>query len=307
MRRELNLRILASVLLLPALACADTTLTVSLDTSSLVGHPAGPFYFTLALTDGSGVNDANNIIKINNVSFGGGSSLGNPILLGGVSGSLASGITITDNSNLSWFFEQFAPGDQLTFSVSFTDNGDAGGIPDGLTFFIEDSSGVRLPTKSPAGDSFFGVDLTATLPMVEVYGSDSSRPPSVGNPVSIPAPTIPIESITIDIKPGDNPPTINLRGSGTTPVAVLSNATFDATNAVDRTSLRFGETGNEQSLASCDAGGTDINGDGLLDLVCHFTTLLTGFQGGDTAGFLTGKTLDGALFQGKDSVKIVGN
>ena len=33
-----------------------------------------------------------------------------------------------------------------------------------------------------------------------------------------------------------------------------------------------------------------VNGDGLLDLVCHFQTRSTGFQSGDTLGILIGKT-----------------
>jgi hypothetical protein len=72
---------------------------------------------------------------------------------------------------------------------------------------------------------------------------------------------------------------------------------------VDATSLTFGRTGDEPSLAFCQAG--DVNGDGLLDLVCHFHTQLTGFQAGDTIGVLKGKTLGGAAILGTDSVQIV--
>ena len=39
-------------------------------------------------------------------------------------------------------------------------------------------------------------------------------------------------------------------------------------------SLTFGHSGDEKSLAFCDPGGQDVNGDGLPDLVCHFDNQL---------------------------------
>ncbi len=70
-------------------------------------------------------------------------------------------------------------------------------------------------------------------------------------------------------------------------------------------SLTFGRTGNELSLAFCNPGGEDVNGDGLLDLVCHFDTPKTGFQTGDTVGVLKGKTVTGTPIKGTDSIRIV--
>jgi hypothetical protein len=70
---------------------------------------------------------------------------------------------------------------------------------------------------------------------------------------------------------------------------------------VDQTSLKFGRTGNESSLAFC-GSPEDVNRDGLPDLVCHFATQMTGFQTGDTQGVLTGKTTDGTSISGTDSV-----
>ncbi len=48
-----------------------------------------------------------------------------------------------------------------------------------------------------------------------------------------------------------------------------------------------------------------MNGDGLLDLVCHFNTQETGFQVCDIVGVLKGLTEDGLPIEGSDSVKIV--
>lgn len=52
------------------------------------------------------------------------------------------------------------------------------------------SSGVALPTLSPAADYFLGVDLGSAGPIFDIYGSDPSRAPSAGDPVSIGPPTI---------------------------------------------------------------------------------------------------------------------
>ena len=98
-----------------------------------------------------------------------------------------------------------------------------------------------------------------------------------------------MRAVSIDIKPGETPNAINPKSNGVTPVAVLSSGTFAAPSQADRSSLKFGRTGNESSLASCGAP-VDANGDGLPDLVCQFTTQQTGFQVGDTQGVLTGKT-----------------
>lgn len=169
---------------------ADTLFNITLDTASLVGHPAGPFYVEFALTDGSGIGDANNTVTLSNFNLGGGSALGSPFLFGGASGSLATGVTITDTSFVSFFSEQFAPGLHLSFLLGLTSNDDAGGTPDGFTFFILDSSGVALPTLAPFGDYFLGAALGSTGPLFDAWGSDPSRAPTDGDPVSISAPIV---------------------------------------------------------------------------------------------------------------------
>jgi cell wall-associated NlpC family hydrolase len=115
----------------------------------------------------------------------------------------------------------------------------------------------------------------------------------------------PFIPIAIDIKPGSSTNPINPASGGTIPVAILSNASFNVPSAVDTSSLTFGRTGTEQSLAFCDGTGEDVNADGLLDLVCHFYTQKTNFQLGDTAGTLQGRTTSGQVIRGTDSVRIV--
>ena len=116
-------------------------------------------------------------------------------------------------------------------------------------------------------------------------------------------PTVPVG---IMIKPAAPPPVpINPVAMGTLPVAILSTPTFDATTQVNLSSVTFGHAGTEPSLAMCDPGGQDVNGDGLPDLVCHFYTQKTGFVSGDTMGFLQGATVPGVGIQGSEAITIV--
>jgi hypothetical protein len=112
--------------------------------------------------------------------------------------------------------------------------------------------------------------------------------------------------VTIDIKPGDDTNTINTR-SKTVSVAILSSTDFDAPNEVviDRTTLTFGPTGDEQSLLSCATRkAKDVNGDTLKDLVCTFSLKDAGFVLGDIFGVLKGTTDTGTSFEGSDDVLI---
>jgi len=112
-------------------------------------------------------------------------------------------------------------------------------------------------------------------------------------------------TVAIDIRPGESPNSINPNSQGKISVAVLSSASFAAPDAVDRASVTFGRTGDERSLESCDAGVVDVDGDGLPDLVCRFSTPVTAFRPGDTEGILKGRTLDGLPIVGRDSVTVV--
>ena len=116
----------------------------------------------------------------------------------------------------------------------------------------------------------------------------------------------PVVEVEIDIRPHSRHNIINPWSRGVVPVAILSTADFDAPNEVDRASLTFGQTGDEESLAFCRRRAKDVNRDGLRDLVCFFWSKLTGFQCGDTEGILKGQTLGGVPIEGRDSVRIVG-
>ncbi len=115
----------------------------------------------------------------------------------------------------------------------------------------------------------------------------------------------PVINVTIDIKPGEGPSPINTKSRGKIPVAILSSPAFDAPLSIDRSTITFGRTGSEHSLAFCNPAPSDISGDGLPDLLCHFETQLTDFQPGDTMGILQATTLSGQLVLGADRIRVV--
>lgn len=135
---------------------------------------------------------------------------------------------------------------------------------------------------------------------VTANGSDAGGTGSVTECVTIHV----IVEVPIDVKPASDPNSINLKSRGTIPVAILGTDAFDPATA-DQASLTFGRTGDEDSLAFCTRSVEDVNGDGLLDQVCHFNTQDTGFECGDAVGILRGQTLDGVPMEGRDSVRIV--
>jgi hypothetical protein len=122
----------------------------------------------------------------------------------------------------------------------------------------------------------------------------------------------PALEVAIDIKPGNARNRIEIEpgDDGKVSVAILSTSQFSAVHQVDRTSLTFGATGDENSLVLKgrkrvpDCQVRDVNTDRLLDLVCKFTISKTGFQPGDTQGILKGLTVEGIPIEGSDSVEI---
>jgi PKD repeat protein len=121
------------------------------------------------------------------------------------------------------------------------------------------------------------------------------------------------QQVFIDIKPSTkiNRIVIGSGSDATVAVAILSTRRFNAPRQVDRDSLTFGHTGDENSLnrtgsnLTPDCSGRDVNHDDRRDLVCRFLIGNTGFQPGDTVGILKGLTVAGVEIQGRDSVVII--
>jgi len=123
-------------------------------------------------------------------------------------------------------------------------------------------------------------------------------------------PVSPVIEVTIDIKPGTYPNSINLKDQGLLPVAILGSAAFDV-STVDETTLQLGGVG---IATRGKAGKTafsieDVNGDGYLDLVAFFKVqdlvAAGALDASTTELVLTGSLKDGTAITGKDSVRIV--
>ena len=105
-------------------------------------------------------------------------------------------------------------------------------------------------------------------------------------------------TVSIDIKPGSYPNSINLKSKGVVPVAILTTYDFDV-RMVDPFSVLFVEAPPRRWHYE------DVDRDGHTDLLFHFETQELMLDSHSTEAMLTGNTLDGDAFEGTDSVNIV--
>ena len=141
--------------------------------------------------------------------------------------------------------------------------------------------------------------LSIIMPSVVVTADDGNgndSDVSISGSFTIIATT---KQVDIDIIPFKSCNVIVIRSWGLIPVAILSSPDFYAPTDVEKTSLTFGHTGDEQSLAFCFPWAWDVNHDGLRDQTCFFRTRLTGFETGDTEGILRGRQSPIFLLRGE--------
>ena len=120
-----------------------------------------------------------------------------------------------------------------------------------------------------------------------------------------------VTQVSIDIKPGSDPNSINLCSNGAVPIAILGSDTFYVSE-VNTETLRFAEAaikvvGKKDPHTLCSY--EDVNGDTIEDLVCHYVTAdIAGIDGESTSATVNGELLPefgGTPFEGSDSVNIV--
>lgn len=109
----------------------------------------------------------------------------------------------------------------------------------------------------------------------------------------------PVEmDVDIDIKPGGNTNSINLKSKGVVPVALLTTPEFDATT-IDPFTVEFaGAKPVKWSFK-------DVDGDGDIDTLFHFKTQELDLDSNNTQATLTGQTFNPSGIIGTDSVNIV--
>jgi hypothetical protein len=114
-----------------------------------------------------------------------------------------------------------------------------------------------------------------------------------------------VQEVSIDIKPGSFPNSINLFSEGTVPIAILSSQTFDA-RTVDPTTVTLASAAVRlRGNGTPQASQQDVNGDGLTDLVVHVITNQLELTLGDAQAELRGRTFSGQSIRGTDSVRVV--
>jgi hypothetical protein len=114
-----------------------------------------------------------------------------------------------------------------------------------------------------------------------------------------------INEVTIDIKPGSYPNSINPISYGNVPVAVLTTDDFDASTVNPDTVVFLDAIPCKKEKLE------DVDDDGDIDMLFHFKIQELDFEllvdEGDEYpyAYLTGVTIDGQSIEGKDTVKLV--
>ena len=168
----------------------------------------------------------------------------------------------------------------------------------GPSVFVDETSLVA----GPGGRSLSDQKIQALQALIDQHGAGS-----VYMSISIGGGFVEVHSlvkaVAMDIKPGDNPNTVNPRSRGVIPVAIITTETFDATS-IDLASLRFGATGQE--AAPVRSVFDDVDSDGDIDLLVFFRSSDTDIGCETLFTYISGVTMTGEAIAGTDSVAMVG-
>lgn len=153
----------------------------------------------------------------------------------------------------------------------------------------------------PAGMTFSG-DMQHLQVFYGLYGYGATHTVdfediSVEGYLSGP-PLAPCFEQAIDIKPGSDPNSINLKSKGVVPVALLTTDSIDASD-VDPVTVLFA------SAAPLRWAMEDVDSDGDMDMLFNFEAQELDLTGDSTEAFLIGYTYGGEFIWGKDTVNIV--
>jgi parallel beta-helix repeat protein len=253
----------------------------------------------IAIDDWSNYNIiTNNLIKGNNIE---GIHLTdyceyNSIIENDISNNLC-GIALRTSSNSNKMYHN-------NFINNINNNWDEGsntwdnGYPSGGNYFDDYAGNDNY--HGPNQD-IPGPDVLGDIPYSISGGSNQDNYPLMKQWTSEP----PFLDISIDIKPGDYPNTINPKSKGKLTVAILTTENFDA-SYVNPDSIDFLSASPSKSTMD------DVDEDGDVDMILHFKTQELNFNllvdEGDEYpyAYLTGETNYGDLIEGKDTIRLVG-
>ena len=192
-------------------------------------------------------------------------------------------------------------GDRMKVYVNGVNASDGGSVPAEVTSVFVNTAPLRIGAGdlgSNARDFFNGridevelFDRALTAAEINaIFGSGSSGK------------TIPI---VIDVKPGSIRNPINLGSRGNTPVAILGTDVFDVTT-VDVASVRFaGAPVRTKPNGTLHFSYEDVNLDGVIDLMMHFSTQALQLDETSTMATLTGIGGQNRCISGTDHIRIV--
>jgi hypothetical protein len=117
---------------------------------------------------------------------------------------------------------------------------------------------------------------------------------------------LPAVLVEIDVLPGAPVNPLNLKSRGVVPVAVLSSQEIDALTVLPETvRLAGAPVRRAGSGGRCLCHESDVDADGLTDLVCQVETSEIRIEGADLTLVLEAATTDGRRIRGEDTVGIV--
>lgn len=180
----------------------------------------------------------------------------------------------------------------------------------GVTGFAADRFPVLLNNIAvggfdppPTGDVRISTgDVTSAFEF-ELAGASAALRTALGSDPSL------VLDVSIDIKPGSDPNSVNPGSRGVIPVAILTTSTADGEDVdfdaatVDPATVSFGP---DAAPPVHESGHLeDVDGDGDTDLVFHFRTQQTGIVGDTEEACINGRTVDDEEIAGCDAVNPV--
>lgn len=168
---------------------------------------------------------------------------------------------------------------------------------------------IRISVDGEAGDVLFiGTDMfifannggfgnSRTTLTIELDNPDLVRA-AFDEETFVLAPPLSI-GIEMDVLPGSDKNSINLKSNGKIPVAIKTTDIFDATQ-VDFSTISFGPDGAPEAHGRSHI--EDVDGDGDADLILHFNTQETGLTCNDVDATMTGQTFGGQRIIGSNNI-----